>query len=254
MQCDLYSIFLYVVAPIIVSEVVAILWIQYLDPEWNGLESKLDLSAMQQLNLIIGFLYVGLIRNAREKWQRIVKLVNEFVITAGTLVQYDPNFKEEIRDLNSMLTTYLSENKKINHIEQLKRLTKQVYVTIKKAKEKDSITQGLSMQLKSVVESLDRHFFEGEPWLFKWHLRILLILYFGSIPAQLFNAYGDVGTLVLYPIIIYFLFSVVLWSNAFGSPLDHPELMPRFKKLQDSFNTYMYETYRDSRQGGLRYD
>ena len=89
---------------------------------------------------------------AREKWQRVVKLVNEFVITAGTLVQYDPSFKEEIRDLNSMLTTYLSEKKKINHIEQLKRLTKQVYVTIKKAKEKDSITQGLSMQLKSVVD------------------------------------------------------------------------------------------------------
>ena len=152
-----------------------------------------------------------------------------------------------------MLTTYLSEKKKINHVEQLKRLTQQVYVTIKKAKEKDSITQGLTMQLKSVVESLDRHFFEGEPTLFKWHLRLLLLLYFGAIPAQLFNAYGDVGTLVLYPLIIYFLFSVVLWSNAFGSPLDHPELIPRFKKLQDSFNTYMYKPYSDTLQGGLRY-
>jgi len=246
MKCQNYfsGVLWYVVLPILVSEVIAIAWIEGLDPEWDGLEKKIDLSALDQLNLIIGFLYVGLIRDSRSKWQSLVKLVNEFVITAGTLIQYDRTFKTDVQDLDAHLQEYLLNKKKSNdeikaHIEKLKSLTRKVYTIVSKAKEKDSITQSLSLQLKTIVESLDRQYFEGEPALFKWHLRFLLGLYFASIPAQLYNSYGVTGTLVLYPCIIYFLFAVVLWSNALHSPLEHPEIVPRFQKLRQSFDNFI---------------
>ena len=56
---NLTSIIQYVVAPIVVAEGIALIWIWRLDDEWDGLETKIDLSALDQLNIIIGFLYIN---------------------------------------------------------------------------------------------------------------------------------------------------------------------------------------------------
>ena len=231
--CTLSDIIWYVILPIVVSCGIAAGWIQYLDPQWDGLESKIDLSALNQLNLIIGFLYVGIINAAREKWKRVVKLISEFIITSMTLQKYEPDFTQDISVLKKKLEDFLLNNNDTSRqLENLESLTKLTYMMMKTSQEKDSITQQLVMQVKGIVEALDRHYFQGEPTLFTYHLRFLLLLYFGSVPAQLYNAYGPTGTMILYPIIVYFLFAVVLWSNALGSPLKHPGLLPRFAMLK----------------------
>lgn len=234
---NLTSILQYVVAPIIVAEGIALIWIWRLDDEWDGLETKIDLSALDQLNIIIGFLYINLIRSSREKWERIVKLINGFVITAGTLIEYEPSFKESVKNINKQLENYITdENNTKKHIVELKGLTKSIFALVKASKDKDNITQQLTVELKRQVECLDRHYFEGEPFLFTVHLWILLVLYFASIPVHLLNNYGWEGTLIIYPIMIYLLFAVVLWSKAFHNPLKHPKIVPKFNSLKSELN------------------
>lgn len=234
---NLTSILQYVVAPIVVAEGIALIWIWRLDEEWDGLETKIDLSALDQLNIIIGFLYINLIRSSREKWERIVKSVNEFIITAGTLIEYEPSFKEFVRTIHNQLENYiLDENNTKKHVLELKNLTKSVFTLVKASKNKDNITQQLTVELKRHVENLDRHYFEGEPFLFTIHLRVLLGLYFAAIPVHLLNNYGWEGTLIIYPIMIYLLFAVVLWSKAFHNPLKHPKIVPKFNSLKSELN------------------
>ena len=255
---NLSSILQYVVAPIVVAEGIALIWIWRLDDEWDGLETKIDLSALDQLNIIIGFLYINLIRSSREKWQRIVKLVNEFIITAGTLIEYEPSFKEPVKNINKQLENYITDERNTRrHILQLKGLTKSVFGLVKASKDKDNITQQLTIDLKRNVESLDRHYFEGEPFLFTMHLRILLGLYFAAIPVHLLNNYGWEGTLIIYPIMMYLLFAVVLWSKAFHNPMKHPHIVPKFNSLKSELNLSFGNTkslrmrYRDDEKIGF---
>ena len=228
------------------SVLLALCWIAILDPEFDGLEHKIDLTALNQLNLIIGFLYVNLIQTSLNKWRRATKLLNNFAIDASTLVIYDKSFEIIVKDIKNQLQLLLSSRQNLwtilcgfggddsNQLTQLSTLTRSTIKLIKMTADKDDITKQLAGSIKKSVESMDRDYFEKDPSLFKVHLNLLLFLYFGSIPVQLFNSYGFY-CLIIYPIMIYLLFSVVLWANAFHSPLDHPELQPRFQLLQRRF-------------------
>lgn len=231
---------------VVSSACLALIWISILDPEFDGLEHKIDLTALNQLNLIIGFLYVNLIQTSLNKWRKTTKLLNNFAIDAATLVIYDNSFENIVRTLKEQLKDLLSSRQNLwgimcgcgvddsQQLQQLSVLTQSTIRLIKKSSDKDNIIKQLASSIKNSVESMDRDYFEKDPSLFHIHLNILLFLYFGSIPVQLYNSYGFY-CLVIYPIMIYLLFSVVLWANAFHSPLDHPELQPRFQLLQRRF-------------------
>lgn len=238
-----------VILPIAVALVVAFLWILILDPELDGLESEIDLNALNQLNLIIGFLYIALIRESREKWKMFIRNANEYIIACSMLLSFDITFKNDIAELTENLNKYLGtpdDNVK-KQLNLLQLITKQTYKLLEKSKDNSNLNvKELIIKIKHVTESMDRQYFTREPGLFIWHLRALLILYFGSIPAGLFSHYGRTGTLVIYPIMIYFLFAVVIWSNAYENPLKHPEIVPRFKKLMESYKNMKFETYNDN--------
>lgn len=230
----------------VISIGVVLIWREVLDPEKDGLEHKIDLTALNQLNLIIGFLYVNLIQTSLSKWRKTTKLLNNFAIDAATLVIYNRKFEQIITELKEALDKLLTSQNFIQNLfgcglddtEQLKHLSKVTRLTIElieKTSNENNIIKQLARSIKNSVESMDRDYFEKDPSWFKYHLNLLLILYFGSIPAQLYNSYGFEGCLIIYPIMMYVLFSVVLWANAFHSPLDHPELQPRFDLLQRRF-------------------
>jgi hypothetical protein len=234
------NIFLNVVTPIVVSLGIALVWVRVLDPDWDGLEHKIDLTALNQLNLIIGFLYINTIQDALQKWKKLTSKLNAFAVDAATLVSYDREFEPSIKKLYSLLEKLLQPpsmfyaKTTVRKLDFLKDIIAHNIKLIKLASTKDTITKQLAGSIKQCVEQLDRDYFEKEPDLFRYHLRALLFLYFASVPVQLFNSYGYY-MLLIYPIMIYLLFAVVLWSNAFHSPLDHPELQPRFQRLQQRF-------------------
>ena len=104
-------------------------------------------------------------------------------------------------------------------------------------------------KLRQCAAALYRGFFEKEPFLFTAHLYLILGIYFACIPVQLFNAYDATMTYVLYPIIIYLLFAVPLYANAFHNPIQHPELNRTFQKL----NTQIYTNAKQSKTYAFAY-
>ena len=107
--------------------------------------------------------------------------------------------------------------------------------------------QVLGSRLVASCEALDEEYFRKEPACFKYHLRLLLFLYFAAIPIKFFNAYGARMTLILYPLIIYLLFSVVILSAAYSNPVQHPELSACFEELNKNIIA------RDIRLNTLKY-
>ena len=167
--------------PVAIALVVAFMWILILDPELDGLESDIDLNALNQLNLIIGFLYIALIKESRDKWKMFIRNANEYIIACSMLLSFDPSFKSTIATLTNDLNKYLGapDDDIKKQLDLLQNITKQTYKLLEKGKDNSNHNvKELIIKIKHVTESMDRQYFTKEPGLFIWHLRALLILYF----------------------------------------------------------------------------
>ena len=239
------NVLFWVAGVVLASEAIAWIWIQILDEQNDP--GDLDLTALTSLNLIVGFLYVGVVNGARDRWKRLMHHANDFTLTFQALYRKaDDKTKTEMKKIRNTLMAFYDENcstdRKIklffNAQEEIHKLETNINVE----------------KLKQCTSALTRGFLEKEPILFTWHLYAILFIYFACIPVQLFNAYDATMTYVLYPIIIYLLFAVPLYANAFHNPIAHPELNKTFKKLNEEIYKKKLQqvTYTFARRTDLR--
>lgn len=245
----------------ICSEIIAYVWILLLDELYDP--GDLDLTALHSLDLIIGFLYIGVIRQNRQDWVNLMSKANNFMLITHEVIvvaKRRANYRFLINAINALRKEtrqffFDADNSKTMHIVNLlccvnsrmntKRRVKlcignrdsvtKLHLQVMSLDDKDSAEyrklQVLAARLVAASEALDEEYFRKEPGCFKWHLRILLFLYFAAVPIKFFNAYGATLTLLLYPIVIYLLFSVVILSAAYSNPVQHPELSLCFEEL-----------------------
>jgi hypothetical protein len=243
----------------LLSYAVAFVWVVVLDDFYKPGEVP-NMAALHTLNLIVGFLYVGLIRESKEEWLRVMRTANDFMLTTHSMVlaakQSDlRKVLQRIDGLRKELMLFYRSNssshgtkivnmlccggqraaaKKVQRCLSLRERMHSLQVVIP---EDNGRLRSLHGRLEGIVSSIETKYFAREPACFKWHLRLLLLAYFGTMPVQLFNAYDRDFTLVVYPIIIYFLFSVAILANVFVNPIEHPELSLCFEALNREIMT-----------------
>lgn len=277
-ECGFSSLFELITLIIFIGVVsigIAYMWILLLDDMYDP--GDLDLTALHSLDLIIGFLYINLVRQNRERWITLMSRANNFMLITHEII-FVVKRKTEYRFLVNAITGlrqqlrqffFDADNSKTMHILNLlcclhnkintsrrvnlcignRDATSAVHLKIMGLDSKESVEyrklQILGSRLVAASEALDEEYFRKEPACFKYHLRLLLLLYFAAVPIKFFNAYGATMTLVLYPIIVYLLFSVVILSAAFSNPIQHPELNACFEEL----NKKIIQTdYRNGRE------
>lgn len=253
----------------LLSYAVAYLWLIVLDDFFGDGEIP-NMAALHTLNLIIGFLYVGLIRQSREQWVATMKTANRVMLTTHSMVLEAQGQGElqrvitKIQELRNHLVLFYRHTSS-SHLERIaimlccarKRVSKQVEQCLNLRQkmhslqmvipETNSRLRGLYAGLENTVADIENRYFSKEPACFRWHLNLLLIVYFAVLPVQLYSAYSETVVLVLYPIIIYFLFSVAILTNVYDSPVEHPELNECFetlnKRLMQDVSTASGGTY-----------
>jgi len=230
---DVVTALIYFVGIVAFSDAVAALWIFFLDKENDP--GDLNLTALNSLNLIVGFLYVNLISHARSEWTETMKHVNNFSFAYKELDSSKLQKEEKLllKTIRKRVYEFYAGKKKRKKLTESEKVTNftQVLDALRDLKASTDVSQ-----LRHCSIELMRPFFEEEPWLFTYHLYAVLFIYFGSIPVQLFNAYDSTTTYILYPIIIYLLFSVALYAKAFHNPVQHPELCMAFERLNEKIH------------------
>lgn len=239
----------------LISYGIAYFWMVVLEDFYKNGE-KPNMSALHVLNLIVGFLYVGLIRESKERWVSTMKTANDLMLTSHSMVLAVDGQEElrlvrsRIQDVRKQLVLFYKHTSmshwerifsmfcacsgkqaimnKVKHCLLIRQKMHTLYLSIPKS---NSRLMSLFSRLESITASVENRYFSKEPQCFKWHLRVLLFVYFAILPVQLFNEYSDEVVFVLYPIIIYFLFSVAILANIFGNPIEHPELNECFEAL-----------------------
>ena len=68
------------------SYAVAFAWIEYIDDFYEPGEVPNINAATQVLGLIVGFLFVGLIRESKDQWRRTMETANDFMLTTHSMV------------------------------------------------------------------------------------------------------------------------------------------------------------------------
>lgn len=250
----------------LVSYGVAYVWMIILE-DYN---TKPNMSALHVLNLIVGFLYVGLIRESKERWVATMKTANDLMLTSHSMVLAVEGQESlqlvltRIQDVRKQLIRFYKHTSmshwerifnlfcscygkrgvlnKVQHCLSIRKKMNSLYLSIPK---NNSRLQSLFGKLESITASIETRYFSKEPECFKWHLRILLFVYFAVLPVQLFNEYSNEVVFVLYPVIIYFLFSVAILANIFVNPIEHPELNECFEAL----NREIMKDVRDGTNG-----
>ena len=240
---------------------IAWLWIVILDDLYDP--GDLDLTALHSLDLIIGFLYINVVRENRQAWISLMSKANNFMLITHEIIVVSKrktnyrfvltsiaNLRNQVRnfffDADKSKTMHILNiicclNKRLNTRRRVdlcignRDAVTKLHLQLMNLSENDSPEyrklQVLGSRLVASCETLDEEYFRKEPGCFKYHLRLLLFLYFAAVPIKFFNAYGVTMTLVLYPIIIYLLFSVVILSAAYSNPVQHPELSACFEEL-----------------------
>tara|TARA_B100000902_G_scaffold395836_1_gene455301 strand:+ start:613 stop:1500 length:888 start_codon:yes stop_codon:yes gene_type:complete len=267
-ECGLRSLpelLLLLIIVFVCSEAVALFWIWYVE-EIHG--EHIDLMAIHSLDIIIGFLYHSLVTKSITSWKQIMSQVNQIMLISHSILmmakgQSGNEYTEIVTHTNSLrnkMTTFFENAQhslRPNFCNYLCCGISKLDVT-RKAKlclgirqemnnfekkmialEETTNNKPLFKVLKNKiyvlwphVEDLEKSYFVKEPACFKWHLRLLLFLYFFVQPLRLFSAYGRTGTLILYPIIIYGLFSVAILASVFDNPVKHPELSVCYEQFQ----------------------
>lgn len=243
----------------LLSYAVAFVWVVVLDDFYEPGEVP-NMAALHTLNLIVGFLYVGMIRESKEEWLNVMKTANDFMLTTHSMVlsakQGDlRQVLQRIEGLRKELIFFYRTNSQSHGskivgmlccggqkraVEKVKRcltLRERMHSLELVIPNDSARLKGLYARLEGILASIETKYFAKEPACFKWHLRLLLIAYFGTLPVQLFNAYDRNLTLIVYPIIIYFLFSVAILANVFVNPIEHPELSLCFEALNREIMT-----------------
>ena len=259
------------------SVAIAWLWILALDDMFDP--GDLDLTALHSLDLIIGFLYINMVRENRQSWITLMSKANNFMLITHEIIVVAKrrqsyrfvlnsinNLRKQVRqfffDADRSKTMHLLNlicclNKRLNTKRRVdlcignRDAVTKIHLQLMDLSEKETAEyrklQILGSRLVASSEALDEEYFRKEPACFKYHLRLLLFLYFAALPIKFFNAYGATMTLVLYPIIIYLLFSVVILSAAYSNPVQHPELSSCFEELNRNI------VARDVRLNTLKY-
>lgn len=243
----------------LLSYAVAFVWVVVLDDFYEPGEVP-NMAALHTLNLIVGFLYVGIIRESKEEWLNVMKTANDFMLTTHSMVlsakQGDlGQVLQRIEGLRKELIFFYRTNSQSHGskivgmlccggqkraVEKVKRcltLRERMHSLELVIPNDNARLKGLYARLEGILASIETKYFAKEPACFKWHLRLLLLAYFGTLPVQLFNAYDRNLTLIVYPIIIYFLFSVAILANVFVNPIEHPELSLCFEALNREIMT-----------------
>ena len=160
---------------------------------------------------------------------------NDFTLTFQSLSKNaDDKTNQQLETVRNNLIAFYQENCSVD-------MKIQLFLKIQNSI--DSLEASTNVdKLRQCAAALYRGFFEKEPFLFTAHLYLILGIYFACIPVQLFNAYDATLTYIMYPIIIYLLFAVPLYANAFHNPIQHPELNKTFQKL----NTQIYTNAKQS--------
>ena len=261
----------------ICSVSIAWLWILVLDDLYDP--GDLNLTALHSLDLIIGFLYINLVRENRQAWISLMSKANNFMLITHEIIIVSKrktkyrflitsiaNLRNQVRNfffdaeksktmhilniiccLNNRVNTRRRANLCIGNRDTVTNLHLQLMGLDDNGSPEYRKLQVLGSRLVASCEALDEEYFRKEPGCFKYHLRLLLLLYFAAVPIKFFNAYGTTMTLVLYPIIIYLLFSVVILSAAYSNPVQHPELNACFEELNKNI------VARDIRLNTLKY-
>jgi len=244
---------------------IAFAWVEVLDDFFEPGELP-NMAAFNVLNLITGFLYVGLIRESKGRWVATMKTANDFMLTSHSMVlaaQGDTDLRQVLQRIDglrkqlirfykssanshwskirNMLCCSQRSNQKVKECLAIRDKMHALHTIIP---DTNSRLMGLFGRLESLLSEIESKHFAKEPACFKWHLRILLLLYFGTLPLQLYNAYDRQMTLIVYPIIVYFLFSVAILASVFVNPIEHPELSVCFEAL----NTEIMKDVRTSGQ------
>lgn len=243
----------------LLSYAVAFVWVVVLDDFYEPGEVP-NMAALHTLNLIVGFLYVGIIRESKEEWMNVMKTANDFMLTTHSMVlsarqteqrqvlQRIEGLRKELvafyrtnsESHGSKIATMLCCGGQRRALQKVKRclsLRERMHSLELTIPSDNGRLKGLYARLEGILASIETKYFAKEPTCFKWHLRLLLLAYFGTMPVQLFNAYDRDLTLILYPIIIYFLFSVAILANVFVNPVEHPELSLCFEALNREIMT-----------------
>ena len=264
-ECGLKSLpelLLLLILVVACSEAVALFWIWYID-EIHG--KHIDLMAVHSLDIIVGFLYHGLVTKSISSWKQIMAQVNQIMLVSHSILMMSRNqtsreFLEVIEHTKSLrqkmiqffndaqnsmrpnFFNYLCCGQSKVNVKQKAQLClgirnemndfEKKIVSLTSNSELFTILRGKINKLWPLVEDLEKSYFVKEPACFKWHLRLLLFLYFGVQPIRLYASYGRTGTLILYPIIIYGLFSVAILASVFDNPIKHPELSFCYQEFQ----------------------
>lgn len=237
----------------LLSYAVAFVWVVILDDFYDPGEVP-NMAALHTLNLIVGFLYVGLIRESKEEWLRVMKTANDFMLTTHSMVLSAKQSElrqvlQRIEGLRKELISFYRTNsqshgskiasmlccggqrKAIEKVQRCLSLRERMHSLELTIPGDNGRLKGLYGHLEGILAEIETKYFAKEPACFKWHLRLLLLAYFGTLPVQLFNEYDREMTLIIFPIIIYFLFSVAILANVFVNPVEHPELTLCFETL-----------------------
>ena len=237
----------------LLSYAVAFVWVVILDDFYQPGEVP-NMAALHTLNLIVGFLYVGLIRESKEQWLSVMKTANDFMLTTHSMVLsaksdnsaqtvqridrlrkeliafYRTNSKSHGEKIMTMLCCG-GQQRAVEKVQSCLAIRERMHSLELTLPQENGRLRGLFARLENILADIETKYFAKEPVCFKWHLRLLLLAYFGTLPVQLFNEYDREMTLIIYPIIVYFLFSVAILANVFVNPIEHPELSLCFESL-----------------------
>jgi len=250
---SLPELFVMLVVVALVAFGIAFAWIEVLEDFFEPGELP-NMAALQVLNLITGFLYVGLIRESNGRWVETMRTANDFMLTSHSMVlaaRQDINLRQVIQRIDQLRKQLIRfyKNASASHLSKIQSMlccggqgyelkVRECLVIRERMHALQVIVPddnrrlgGLFGRLESLLADIESKHFAKEPACFKWHLRILLLLYFGTLPIQLYNAYDRQMTLIVYPIIVYFLFSVAILASVFVNPIEHPELSVCFEAL-----------------------
>lgn len=233
---------------------IAFAWVEALEELFEPGEMP-NMAALHVLNLITGFLYVGLIRESKEEWVQTMKTANDFMLTSHSMVlaarentdlspivqRIDALRKQLIRFYRNNAQSHITKIRNmvccngqaysLNKVKECLLIREKMHALHTLLPEGNGRLMSLFSRLESILGSIETKHFAKEPSCFKWHLRLLLLLYFGTLPVQLYNAYDRDFTLIVYPVIVYFLFSVAILASVFVNPIEHPELSLCFEEL-----------------------
>ena len=150
------NVLFWIVGVIVASLAIAFIWILILDEQNDP--GDLDLTALNSLNLIVGFLYIGVVNGARDRWKRLMHHANEFTFTFQSLSKTaDDKTNQQLETVRNNLIAFYQENCSVD-------MKIQLFLKIQNSI--DTLEASTNVEkLRQCAAALYRGFFEKEPFL-----------------------------------------------------------------------------------------